>query len=117
MNEKRTLMEQKGKLGLWKVNVQEEGIRYRITDDGCGYSNSIEELSSYYNNGDDIGLVNKILEKENKILFENCVSGAETTYEEYMEQFKKDEDFPILPYVNFKSYEKAKEIWDLLETF
>ena len=118
MKEIREKIEEKGlfreaPLGLWKVTDGTETV-YRITDDGCGYCNSIEEMSSYYNNGDEIGLVNKILEKENEILFENCVSGAEATYEEYLEQFKRDKDFPIIPYINFKSYEKAKEIWDLL---
>ena len=116
MNEKRTLMEQKGKLGLWKVNVQEEGIRYRITDDGCGYCNSIEEMSSYYSKGTEIDLVKEILDRDNEILFENIVSGEEKDYEDYLEQFNT-KDFPIVPYINFTTYEKAKEIWDLLETY
>lgn len=116
MNEKTTLIEKKGKLGLWKVNVQEEGIRYRITDDGCGYCNSIEEMSSYYRKGTEIDLVKEILDRNNEILFENIVSGEEKSYEDYLEQFNTN-DFPIVPYINFTSCEKAKEIWNLLEAF
>ncbi len=101
------------KLKLWEST---DGIKkvYRITDDGSGYCNSIEEMSAYYSQGTEIDLVKEIMKRENKILFENLVSGEEHTYEEYIEQFENEDDFPIMPYVDFESYEKAKEIWDLL---
>lgn len=116
MKELRELLATKGRLGLWKVNIQKEGIRYRITDDGSGYCNSIEEMSSYYKKGTEIDLVKEILDRDNKILFENIVSGEEKSYEDYLEQFNTD-NFPIVPYINFITYEKAKEIWDLLEIY
>lgn len=110
----REQIETKGRLGLWKRTYGAEVI-YRITDDGSGVCNSIEEMSGYYTKGTEIDLVKEIMDRGNKILFENIVSGVESDYEEYIEQFKNEDDFPIVPYVNFLSYDKAKEIWDLLE--
>lgn len=103
----------KGKLGLWKITNKGVTI-YRITDDGCGFCNSIEEMSSYYLHGTEIELVKEILHNGNKILFENIVSGESATYEEYLEQFKKNGDFLIVPYINFETYEQALRIWERL---
>ena len=103
----------KNHLDLWKVS---DGIEecYRITDDGSGYCNSIEEMCEYYH-GDEIGLVNIILAKGNNVVFVNIETLGEHTYDEYISQFENEGDFFIFPYVNFETYEKAKEIWDLLE--
>lgn len=102
----------KGNLDLWKIN---NGVEewYRITDDGSGCCNSIEEMCAYYH-GDEIGLVNIIIEKGNNIAFVNKETLNYCTYEEYIAQFETEQDFDIFPYVNFKTYEQAKEIWDLL---
>ena len=113
MNRDGKILAVDGVLALWETN-DGTNIVYRITDDGSGYCNSIEEMSGYYTKGTEIDLVNEIMNRGNKILFENIVSGEESTYEEYIGQFEKEDDFPIAPYVNFESYEKAKEIWDLL---
>ena len=114
MNRNGKILETSGILALWETN-DGTNVVYRITDDGSGYCNSVEEMSGYYTEGTEIDLVREIMNRGNKILFENLVSGEEHTYEEYIEQFEKDEDFPIMPYVDFKSYKKAKEIWDLLK--
>ena len=103
----------KGHLALWKASNGEEEC-YRITDDGSGYCNSIEEISGYFK-GDEIGLVDIILEKGNEVMFVNSGTLEKHTYEEYIAQFDNMVDFPIYPYVNFATYEDAKEIWDLLE--
>jgi hypothetical protein len=103
----------KGHLDLWKVSNATEEV-YRITDDGSGYCNSIEEMCAYYN-GDEIGLVNIIIENGNDVMFVNIETLENCTYEEYVTQFEMTEDPLIFPYVNFETYEKAKEIWDLLQ--
>lgn len=103
-------------LGLWK---RSEGY-WVITDDGSGVCNSIEEMSAYYNHGDEIGLVKEIISKGNDVIFEDhgeSYGKGTYTYEEYLAQFKdKDaKEYIIYPYVTFTSYEAAKEIWDLLD--
>lgn len=107
------IIKQKDKLCLWQT-YDGKKIVYRITDDGSGYCNSIEEMSAYYTKGTEIDLVNEIKNRGNKILFEHLVSGEESNYEEYIRQFKEEKDFPIMPYVDFETYDKAKEIWELL---
>lgn len=108
----RELILQKSKLGLWRVS---NGIEecYKITDDGGGYCNSIAEMCQYYD-GEEVKLVNIILEKGNDVIFMNIETMEDHTYEEYLAQFFEDKEPLIFPYVDFNTYGKAKEIWDLL---
>lgn len=112
----RELMLEKGDFGLWRVCDGAEEC-FRITDDGGGYCNSIEEMCRYYN-GDEIGLVKQILQRGNNVIFADhgeSYGKGEYSYEEYLSQFEKsDGDYIIFPYVDFDTYEKAKEIFDLL---
>lgn len=112
---KKELIAKKSNLGLWKVN-DSSSIVYRITVDGSGHCNSIEAIQGYYKNGaDEVGLVNEIINRGNNVEFYNIDKGDEAaSYTEYLEQFNNEDGFPIYPYVNFETYEKAKEIWDLL---
>lgn len=103
-------------LGLWEITNGTEKC-YRITDDGSGVCNSIEEMSNYFKGGE-TALVDEIIKRGNKVFFESDVGTA--TYDEYLEQFAVYEDggcpeHPVYPYIDFETYEKAKEIWDLLE--
>lgn len=112
----RECLATKDVLGLWEITNGTEKC-YRITDDGCGVCNSIEEMSSYFKGGE-TALVDEIIKRGNTVFFESDAGTA--TYDEYLEQFAVYEDggcpkHPIYPYVNFETYEKAKEIWDLLE--
>ena len=109
----RELIEEKSFLGLWKVS---DGINtvYKITDDGHGICNSVEEMSGYYFEGTETDLVNEILKRGNTVIYTD-----DLTYTEYMAQFEdykngREPKTVIYPYCNFESYEKAKEIWDLL---
>ena len=111
---KREVVLSKGSLDLWKVSNESEEC-YKITDDGSGICNSIEEMSGYYRQGTEVDLVNEIIKRNNPVVF---TDGA--TYEEYMEQFDRyaeggEPENPIYPYCTFETYEKAKEIWDMLE--
>lgn len=110
---KKELLLEKGCLGLWKLDNGVEEV-YKITDDGSGYCNSIEEMCKYYN-GEEVKLVNIILEKGNSVMFVNIETLNYHTYEEYLAQFENEGYFLIFPYVNFEKYENAKEIWDILE--
>lgn len=112
---KREVMFSKGHLDLWKITCDNGMTCYKITDDGSGICNSIEEMSGYYKKGTEIDLVNEIIKRDNPVVFTD-----DATYEEYMEQFDiyaegGEPENPIYPYCTFKTYEKAKEIWDLLE--
>ena len=110
----RELLLEKGELGLWKVSYGLEEC-YRITDDGSGICNSIEEMCEYYGS-EEVKLVNIILEKGNYIMFVNKETLDDCTYEEYIAQFEdEDGEYSIFPYVDFDTYEKAKEILDLLK--
>lgn len=103
----------KGELALWEIRYQ-NGVIYRITDDGSGYCNSIEEMCEYFD-GNEIELVKIIVKDENDVMFVNKETLTDCTYTEYLNQFQEEKDFyPIYPYVDFKSYDKAKKIWDLL---
>ena len=62
----RELIMKKGNLGMWRVSNGVETC-YKITDDGGGYCNSIEEMCEYYN-GEEVKLVNIILEKGNDVV-------------------------------------------------
>ena len=112
----RELVCEKCDCGLWKVS---DGVEecFKITDDGGGYCNSIEEMCRYYH-GDEIGLVKQILQRGNNVIFaDHGESGGKGkySYEEYLSQFENSDDhYIIFPYVDFDTYEKAKEIFDLL---
>lgn len=112
----RECLATKDVLGLWEITNGTEKC-YRITDDGSGVCNSIEEMSSYFKGGE-TALVDEIIKRGNNVFFESDVGTA--TYDEYLDQFAVYEDggcpeHPVYPYVDFETYEKAKEIWDLLE--
>lgn len=112
----RECLATKDVLGLWEITNGTEKC-YRITDDGCGVCNSIEEMSSYFKGGE-TALVDEIIKRGNNVFFESDVGTA--TYDEYLDQFAVYEDggcpeHPVYPYVDFETYEKAKEIWNLLE--
>ena len=109
----RKLIETKGDLGLWEVTNGKETV-YRITDDGHGYCNSIEELATYYK-GDEVGLVKQIINKGNPVFFEDSCTGEKKSFDEYQEQFAREDEYPIFPYVNFESLSSAKEVLGLLE--
>lgn len=105
-----------GILGLWE--------RYRgewvITNDGTGVCNSIEEMSAYYNNGDEINLVKEIISNGNDVIFVDhgeVYGKGKYTYEEYLAQFDDEDakEYIIFPFVTFTSLEKAKKIFDLLQ--
>ena len=114
----KKIHENKNGLALWENYSAYDGQTWwNITDDGCGICNSIEEMCSYYNDGDEVGLVNEILVRGNEVTFEDhgeTEGKGEYTYDEYLEQINGDGNYIIFHYVSFTSYEKAKEIWDLL---
>lgn len=109
---KSNKIHEKGTLRLWKnYSVYDKETRYTIHEDSA--CNSLEEIS-YAFNGDEIGLVNEVIKRGNKVDFTD-----NATYEEYiahLEAYRNGNEpkNPIYPYCSFETYEKAKEIWDLL---
>jgi len=107
---KRKKIHEKGGLCLWENYSAYNGETWYTIheEDVC---NSLEEIC-YAFNGDEIGLVNEVIKRGNKVDFTD-----NATYEEYIAQFEdyKNVENPIYPHCYFETYEKAKEIWDLLE--
>ena len=110
---KRKKLHEKGRLRLWENYSGYDGETWYTIheEDVC---NSLEEIC-YAFNGDEIGLVNEVIKRGNKVDFTD-----NATFEEYMEQFEaykngSEPENPIYPYCYFETYEKAKEIWDLLK--
>ena len=105
-------IEEKGKLGLWEHRCGND-VWYTIHEENV--CNSLEEICYAFNDGDEIALVNEVINRGNTVDFTDCA-----TYEEYLKQFEmyannEDVENPIYPYCCFETYEKAKEIFDLLK--
>ena len=107
-------IEEKGKLALWEHRAELcNDIWYTIhEEDVC---NSLEEICYAFNDGDEIALVREVISRGNIVDFTD-----DATYEEYLKQFELyaknvDVENPIYPYCCFETYEKAKEIFDLLK--
>lgn len=87
---------------------------YRIVTDGYDYKtgDSIENLAYLYN-GDEIGLVNLIESKGNKVTYIDCTNDyKEVTKEQYLNHFiDYNSDISlIIPCVSFKTKGLAEEI-------
>ena len=103
---------EKEKLCLWEHSSCDGGTWYTINEnDMC---NSLEEICYAYN-GKEVDLVNEVMKRGNKVVFSGNASSA--SYEDYIAQFDNYEKVknPIYPYCCFETYEKAREICDLLE--
>lgn len=103
-------LEEKGKIVLWEHCAERSNdIWYTIhEEDMC---NSLEEIAYAFHDGDEIGLVNEVISRGNKVDFTD-----DATYGEYLKQFEEYDCInPIYPYCCFETYEKAKEIFDLLD--
>ena len=102
-----TKVEEKRNIAIWKHEYGEQEW-YTIHEE-C-MCNSLEEISYAYPGTDEVGLVNEVIKRGNKVMFT-----GDATYEEYLEQFEHyGSTDPIYPYCCFDTYEKAKEIFDLL---
>lgn len=94
---------------------------YRIADTrfyDYDSGNSIENLASYYKDGDEIELVKKIKQLGNKVRFYDCTHGMYTNEFMYRLHFinYNSDRLLIIPTVTFKTEEKAKEVFNLLNT-
>ena len=106
---KRKKLHTKGELCLWEHCFGYDGETwYTIHEENV--CNSLEEICYAYG-GKEVELVNEVIKRGNKVMFTD-----DATYEEYLAQFDDYENVenPIYPYCCFETYEKAKEIWDLL---
>lgn len=93
---------------------------YRIVDTefyDYDSGNSITDLERYYN-GNEVELVKKIKQLGNKVRFYDCTHGQYTN--EFMYHFHfinyDCNKLYIAPIVTFKTEEKAREVFNLLNT-
>ena len=99
----------------YKAYTIEEGKHgFRIVTNGYDYNtgDSIENLASFYN-GDEIGLVNLIESKGNKVTYIDCTNDyKETTKENYLKHLEdyNSDVWLVIPCVTFTTREKAEEI-------